>query len=65
MQAQSSQWLGSIRIARPLSFSVVTAAALLMAAGLLSFAVFGEYTRKVSLPGVLLPEGGVMDIASP
>lgn len=65
MQAQSTQWLGSIRIGRPLSFSLVTGAALLMAAGLVSFAVWGEYTRKVSLPGVLVPEGGVMDIASP
>lgn len=64
-QAQTTQWLGSIRIGRPLSFSLVTGAALLMAAGLASFAVFGEYTRKVSLPGVLVPEGGVMDIASP
>ena len=65
MQAQAGQWLGSIRIGRPLGFSLVTGAAVLMAAGLVSFAIWGEYTRKVTLPGVLIPEGGVMDIASP
>jgi membrane fusion protein len=65
MQAQSSQWLGSIRIGRSLSFSLVTGVALLMAAALVSFAIWGEATRKVSLPGVLVPEGGLIDLSSP
>lgn len=65
MQTQAAQWLGSIRIGRPLSFALVTGLALACAAALVAFAVWGQYTRKVSLPGVLLPEGGVMDISSP
>lgn len=65
LQAQQGQWLGSIRIARSPGFAWVTTIAVACAAALLSFAVWGEYTRKVTLPGVLLPEGGVMDISSP
>ena len=64
MQAQAGQWLGSIRIGRPLGFSLVTGAAVLMAAGLVSFAIWGEYTRKVTLPGVLMPETGIINLSS-
>lgn len=65
MQAQQAQWLGSIRIARPPGFALVTVLAVACAAALVAFAVWGEYTRKVTLHGVLVPEGGVMDISSP
>ena len=65
MQARQAQWLGSIRIGRPLSFTVVAAAALMMAAALVSFAISGEVTRKVKLPGLLLPTAGLLQIAAP
>ena len=65
MQAQQAQWLGSIRIARPPGFALVTGLAMVCAIALVSFAIWGEYTRKVTLPGVLVPEGGVMDVSSP
>lgn len=65
MQAQSSQWLGSIRIARPPGFALVTSVALVCALALVSFATWGQYTRKVSVPGVLVPEGGLMHLSSP
>ncbi|MBB5205610.1 membrane fusion protein [Inhella inkyongensis] len=64
MQAQAGQWLGSIRVGRPLGFSLVTGVALLMAAALVSFAIWGEYTRKVTLPGVLMPETGIINLSS-
>jgi membrane fusion protein len=65
VQAQTSQYLGSIRIARPLSFAVVTAVAVACAVALVSFAIWGEVSRKVSVPGVLVPEGGLMHLSSP
>ncbi|MFO1251726.1 MAG: HlyD family efflux transporter periplasmic adaptor subunit [Inhella sp.] len=65
MHAQQAQWLGSIRIARPPGFALVTALAIGSAVALIGFAIWGEYTRKVTLPGLLVPEGGVMDISSP
>jgi membrane fusion protein len=65
MQAQGVQWLGSIRIGRPPSFSTVTGFALACAVALVSFATWGQVTRKVSVPGVLVPEGGLMHLSSP
>lgn len=65
LAARQAQWLGSIRIGRPLSFSVVTGAALAMAAALIAFACWGEVTRKVTVHGVLLPVGGLINVAAP
>ena len=65
LQARQAQWLGTIRIGRPLSFSLVTGAALAMAAALIAFACWGEVTRKVTVHGVLLPVGGLLNVAAP
>src|SRR5450830_759143 len=65
INARQAQWLGGIRIGRPLSFSVVTAGALAMAAALIAFAYWGEVTRKVTVHGVLLPVGGLINITAP
>lgn len=65
LAARQAHWLGSIRIARPLSFSVVTGAALAMAAALIAFACWGEVTRKVTVHGVLLPVGGLINVVAP
>lgn len=65
LEARQAQWLGSIRIGRPLSFSVVTGAALAVAAALIAFACWGEVTRKATVHGVLLPVGGLLNVAAP
>lgn len=64
MDARQAQWLGTIRIGRPLSFSVVTITALAMAAALIAFACWGEMARKVTVHGVLLPKGGLIHVSA-
>lgn len=64
LTARQAQWLGSIRLGRPLSFSVVTVTALSMAAALIAFAGWGDVTRKVTVHGLLLPEGGLINVAA-
>lgn len=64
MEARQAQWLGTIRIGRPLSFTVVTAAAVGMAAALIAFACWGEITRKTTVHGVLLPVGGLIHVTA-
>jgi membrane fusion protein len=63
LHAQQAQWLGTIRIGRPLSFTVVTLAALAMAAALIAFACWGEVTRKATVHGLLLPSGGLIHVS--
>ena len=61
-EARANAWLGRILLLRPLSFSVLTAAALAVALGLAGLFVWGEYTRKARVTGVLAPRHGVTKI---
>ncbi|CAM4215372.1 HlyD family secretion protein [Roseateles saccharophilus] len=65
LEAQRDQFLGTIRIGRPLSFTLVTTTSLAMAAALVAFAYWGEVARKATVPGVLLPVGGLINISAP
>ena len=53
--AQAAQWLGSVRLHRPLSFALVTGAALAIAAALVAFAIWGDVNHKARLSGLLVP----------
>lgn len=64
LEARQAQWLGTIRIGRPLSFRVVTVAAVAMAGALIVFACWGEIARKASVHGVLLPVGGLIHVSA-
>lgn len=57
-----SAWLGRIILMRPASFSFLAAVAGAFAIVLVAFFVFGEYTRKARVSGVLVPTQGVMKI---
>lgn len=63
--AQAAQWLGSVRLHRPLSFSLVTSAALAMGIALVAFAAWGEVNRKARLVGLLVPSQGSLNISAP
>lgn len=65
LRAQSTQWLGSIRIARPVGFAWVTGIALMLAAALIAYAVLGQVTRKARLAGMLVPSGGLITLSAP
>src|SRR5262249_14953652 len=50
---------------RPVSFTFMTAWALAFALLLAAFFIFGEYTRKARVTGVLAPREGVAKILAP
>jgi membrane fusion protein len=62
LEAQKSQWLGSIVLMRPLSFSVVCWSALVLTLALAALLVFGQYTKRARVMGVLAPERGVIKV---
>ena len=64
-EAQTAQWLGAVRLVRPLSFSLVTACALGLASALVAFAIWGEFNRKARLSGLLVPTLGTLNITTP
>ena len=61
-QARADSWLGKVILTRPVSFTLMAAGALAFAAALGAFFVFGEYTRKARVTGVLAPEQGIVKI---
>jgi membrane fusion protein len=57
--------LGAIVLVRPISFTFLAAFVGVVACGLVAFACLASYTAHVTLRGRIVPEGGVIDIASP
>ena len=60
--ARATAWLGKVVLSRPLSFALLAIVALAFTIALGLFFIFGEYTRKARVSGVLAPEHGIMRI---
>lgn len=65
LTTQHQTWLGSIRLIRPLSFSLLATLTVLVAVGVVLFLGVGQYTRKAQVVGVLVPEKGVLRLFAP
>jgi membrane fusion protein len=65
IEAKRGEWLGTIRLSTPLSHSLLTAAALVIAMALVAFAIVGEYTRRERTAGTLVPNAGLIEIPAP
>jgi membrane fusion protein len=65
MQSQTSQWLGVVRLHRPLSFGIITASAIGVALLCMTFATWGEVNRKARVSGLLVSSLGSLNIAAP
>lgn len=57
-------WLGRIVLIRPLSFAALSWCAVIIAAAIVALFVFGEYTRKARLAGVLAPTAGTARVVA-
>jgi membrane fusion protein len=64
LQAQRGQWLGAINLATPLSFRWWALLASVMAAAIVALLVFGQYTRRETVTGQLLPGAGMLTLGA-
>ena len=62
VNARRSQWLGPVLLASPISHALYAIAALIAVTALVSFAAFGEYTRKARINGWLVPASGMIRV---
>ncbi len=62
LAAQSSQWLGSVRLTQPIGYALAALMGLTVSVALGLFATFGTYTKKATVIGQLVPTGGVLRI---
>lgn len=65
LEGQRQAWLGNIRLIRPVSLSVLTISAVLMVGAVVLFLSQGEYTRRMTVSGVLAPDRGVLRLLPP
>lgn len=63
--ALDSQWMGAIRLAQPISASLISIAALLITAVLVTYIIFGSITKKARVTGITVPVGGQLSVAAP
>ncbi|MBC3908798.1 HlyD family secretion protein [Undibacterium umbellatum] len=63
--ALGSQWMGAIRLAQPLSASLIAIVALVIAAVLIAYITFGSITKKARVTGITVPVGGQISVAAP
>lgn len=64
LDAKRDQYLGTIRIGRNPSFTVVTVISIALAFALVAFAVWGQVTRKARLTGLLMPTLGTLQLTA-
>ena len=65
IEAHRQQWMGEVRLVRPLSMSVLMMVLLAVAIAVGSWLVLGEYTRKAHVRGVLVPDRGWIRLMTP
>ena len=65
LDAQSTHWLGAIRLARPIGAVIAALLGCAVIALIVAFASFGSYTKRATVPGSLEPSGGVLRLTAP
>jgi membrane fusion protein len=65
LESRRTSWVGEIQLIQPLSLTVLTGAVVVAALSLGAFLALGEYTRKVRVSGVLVPDRGVIRLVAP
>jgi membrane fusion protein len=65
LEAQQSQWLGTVLLAPRLSFRLFTGFAVTAAAAMLAFLFLGDYTDRAVVDGWLVPEDGLVRVYAP
>jgi len=65
LESQRNSWVGEITLIRPLPTTLLTGVAVVAALALGALLALGEYTRKVRVSGVLVPDRGVIRLVVP
>jgi membrane fusion protein len=64
-EARANAWLGRVLLVRPLSFALLTMVSAAIVIAMLAYFIYGEYTRKARVAGVIAPAHGVVRIVAP
>ncbi|MBK8907135.1 MAG: HlyD family efflux transporter periplasmic adaptor subunit [Rhodospirillales bacterium] len=65
LEQRQTRWLGTVLMAPQISYRLFTAFALVAAAAVLLLLIFGEFTRKARIGGLLVPQQGLVRVFAP
>jgi membrane fusion protein len=65
LSARADHWLGATQAVQPWPIRVVAPVGAALAVALVAFLIFGQYTQRARVQGVLAPSGGLIRLASP
>ena len=60
LSAQKVDWIGKVAITTPISFAFMTFCAFLAGLVLVAFLTWGEYTKRSTIKGQLIPDKGLV-----
>ena len=64
LQAKREAWFGRVQITQPLPAKLIALAGVALLAVSITYAILGNYTRRVSATGILLPRDGLLNLSS-
>ncbi|MEJ2610059.1 MAG: HlyD family efflux transporter periplasmic adaptor subunit [Candidatus Thiodiazotropha sp.] len=65
LQGQQAKWLGEVILVRPISFTLLTWFSMALASIVIAFLVWGTYTKRSTVSGLILPETGLVKVYVP
>lgn len=65
LEAHQTSWIGEIQLIRPPSLALLTGGVVAAVLAVGAFLAFGQYTSKVRVSGVLVPDRGVIRLVPP
>ena len=65
LNSHKTKWLGDIILIRPMTYNVLTLVAVLLAAIVVMFLIWGSYTKRSTVVGQLLPDSGLVKVYVP
>lgn len=65
LEHREREWLGSVQLIRPVSFTVLTVLFVLTALTVTAYLAVGQYSRKARVTGYLVPDRGLIRLVSP
>ena len=64
VDAQRQHWLGGVQLVRPPALAWITAGVLCSVVAVVAFLMLGQYTRKTTANGVVVPGGALLTTLS-
>ncbi|MDP3537606.1 MAG: biotin/lipoyl-binding protein [Azonexus sp.] len=64
-QSNATSWIGELRLAHSIPTWIASCSAVALAASLIAYGIFGTYARKARVSGILVSQGGELNVTAP